>query len=346
MGEGKKLNKNFKNSRKAIAPAIAVALLLAVTIALVAAVGYATSNVTPSAEAAPQGVFEVEIEKSGGGMGGGIIKVRQYSGDAIDTQNIKLKFVAKGAATEVVPTGNNTFYMAWNLYNPEGNENNTSPHYYKANPEGTEEFYYDSAADAYFPIDSGVTTVGVHIANQIGESWFGDIAEVKLFNKETETWVNVPVDEGSPIQHRDPWSAELLTYRNFTIANPDNNNFTLVQIKNDYGVTSTYDLTNPNFHSGDLNAGDAIFARMHEYNSPYRYSVAFAPTEDGETHFGSFGMTSGETMKAHGTTDTGVDAIHACMSNWDNVVAGDIVEVYIIYSSTNQVIWQGDVIVE
>jgi FlaG/FlaF family flagellin (archaellin) len=335
------MNKNFRNSRKAIAPAIAVALLLAITIALVAAVGYAASNVTPSGKTASnQGVFEVEISKTGGGMGMGELRIRQYSGDAIDTQNLKLKFVAKGVATEVVPTGNNTFYMAWNLYNPPGNQNGT---YYqgsqlKANPEGDEEFpeYNETSANP-------TTFVGVHIANMVGGGWLGDISEVKLLNATSGTWVTLT--KGTPVAYTDPWSGKTLPYELFSIANPDNTNFTMVQIKNAFGVASEYDLTDSELHYGDLNAGDAIFARMFEYNSPYRYSVAYLPTDDGNVHFGSYAFVAGDTIKAHGTGGHGVDAIHACISNWDYVISGDIVEVYVINSENNQVIWQGDVIV-
>jgi FlaG/FlaF family flagellin (archaellin) len=331
------MNKNFRNSRKAIAPAIAVALLLAVTIALVAAVGYATSNVTPSAEPAPQGVFEVEVSKLGGAMCGGEVRIRQYSGDPIDTQNIKLKFVAKGVATEVTPNGNNTFYMAWNLYNPDDNPY-WSYSWEGENPPGTEEYEENNELSS-----NPQTFVGVHICDTIGGFWLGEIPEVRLFNETSETWTD-PLVEGTPIEYTEAWHGATATYHNFSIANPDNTNFTKVMIKNADGIESTYPL-NDEMHDGDLNAGDAIFARMHEYNSPYRYSVAYLPTEDANVHFGKCSIVPGDTIKAHGTGGYGVDAITALISNWENVISGDVVEVYIIYNPTNQVIWQGDVIV-
>jgi hypothetical protein len=145
----------------------------------------------------------------------------------------------------------------------------------------------------------------------------------------------------------DPWSGTPLLYRNFTIYNDGSDVYTKVRITNAYGVTAEYDIEDPSdLHDGELTAGHGVFARMQEFNSPYRYSVAWSPEADTEVHFGNFVLVPGETMKAHAGTGRGVTPLQALMSNWDYIISGDVVEVYFIYSPTNQVIWQGDVVVE
>jgi FlaG/FlaF family flagellin (archaellin) len=287
--------KKFFKSRKGIAPAIAVALLLAVTIALVAAIGYSATLVTPSADAAPQGVFDVEIFAMGPGMGG-FVRMRQYSGDAIDTGDMKLVFTAKGNRTEVLPNTNNTFYNSY--FYPQTWTNGTT----------------------------GTATIGVAV-NGLAASGVTVTTDIGTVTETTNTFT-----DGSGV-----------VYLNYTVAAAAG---TWINVTSADGIDAIFTTTG-------LANGEIFVVRMYEYNSPWHSIPSQLPADYPEIRFGEYTVTPGNTLKALDVAGPwgyypelgGVDDVHAVLSNWDSIEPGDVVEVMMIYTPTDQVIWQGDVIV-
>lgn len=331
-----KLINNFRKSRKALSPAIAIALLLGITIALVAAVGYSTSMVTPTIESSPQAAFAVSIQKNGGAMADGTIKIKELSGSAIPTQNLKLRFVVNGIATETIPNQNNTFYWRWYLFNPVDTYfSMTSP--LDHNDPGTKELDNTEA-----------TTIGIQFTNAQSETdtpalknWLAP-ATVRLYNETAGAWTSpVSQDVAHPILgYRDAWHNYPGDFANYTIANPDNTRFTKVQITNSLGLSIEIPLDN-NDDMGDVEGGDAVYVRLCEYGSPFLYKLGTLPTNDYDISFGNFAIQPGETMKAVGS-----DSCPVLISNWADINPGDVVQAYLIYTASNQVIWQGDVVVQ
>lgn len=85
--------KMLKDS-KAVSPVIGVMLMLVVTVILAAAVSSTSSGLMKSSDAAPTAVFDVKIAKDveAVGMSGTMsyITIKEVTGDAIQTENLKI----------------------------------------------------------------------------------------------------------------------------------------------------------------------------------------------------------------------------------------------------------------
>lgn len=93
----------------------------------------------------------------------------------------------------------------------------------------------------------------------------------------------------------------------------------------------------------DLGVGEAMLCVVYEYASPWLQTgelPAFTPS----IQFGQYTISPGGVMKALDVWAT-TDDIRGVIKNWDDVKVGDIVKVIIVYTPTNQVIWQGEVVV-
>jgi flagellin-like protein len=96
---------------------------------------------------------------------------------------------------------------------------------------------------------------------------------------------------------------------------------------------------------------------FNNYQSPWMVVPGDMPDDnpdsglEDELWFGNCTISAGTVLKASaawGVEDvdwSGVDDIHAMISNWDDVRSGDIINVMLVYTASNQVIWQGDVTV-
>lgn len=85
-----------------------------------------------------------------------------------------------------------------------------------------------------------------------------------------------------------------------------------------------------------------------EMPDPYPYGT----TPNYDIWFGSYTISPGSVMKAQGgyegptvTNGNKGDDAYAMIKNWNEIYPGDIVNLMIIYTPSNQVIWQGDVTV-
>ncbi len=320
--------RKFRHNKKALSPAIAIALLLAITIALVAAVGYSTTMVTPTVSQTDQAVFDVKILKTGGAMANGEIKIKELSGSAIATSDLELRFIANNVVTDVVPTGNNTLYMNWYLFNPV--DTGYSGGHLNHNDAGTKE------------VDDGITCIGVHMtdAQDPPMNWIVPVT-VELHNSTSSAWQTASLSSTNPLVHyTDCWHNVEAVFANYTIANPDDTVFDSVRITTSSDVSVTLSIDD-NTDMGPVSSGDAAYIRLSEYNSPFLYKVSTIPTRNMEVSFGNFAMTAGDTMKSIGSY-----GCSALISNWADISYGDTVQVYILYTPSNQVIWQGDVVVQ
>jgi FlaG/FlaF family flagellin (archaellin) len=311
------MNRNFRNSRKAIAPAIAVALLLAITIALVAAVGYSVTNVTPTSTTAPQGTFDIDITKHAGtSMFTGAMTIKQISGDAIDTSKLKLKFTVNGETSTVLPNSNNTFYKAFGY--PKNVTASFSPF--------NETAMTDGAARLWVCVqyNNDVTT-----SYQVN-AWLNDTTSPR--------WV-AATPTGNTATY---W----LPFREYTLPDPSSANYTAFSFISSTGLMRNFTGT-MGYYDMALESNQAYVFKMFEYTIPWLYEPGTNPTEDTSLCFGAYSITPGNSMKAQGTSYDvpASDDIHVAFPSWDTVKTGDVVEVLIVYTDTDQVIWQGDVIV-
>jgi hypothetical protein len=368
--------RKFKNSKKAISPAIAIALLLAITISLVAAVGYSATVVTPSISAAPQAAFDVNIYTDSG------MVIKQLSGDTITTKDLSIKTIYNGVETVVKPTGNNTFYLNWVLFNPPlANKTNylynvTSGELYEGegslkpafNPEGTKELttHFDWAtgcipnpADPGEPLD--VTAIGVQLTNAQApddpiplKNWLENGIKVDVLNSATNKWVSAGSSATYPAtsNYTEAWYGVKSEFAMFYVPNDDNTAYTGVRITSPYGESVTYlksdTNANTNGYRGEaLESGDAFFFRLSEFNSPFLWEARSIPTDKVAASFGHYTLQAGTVMQSVSLgAGYGTDSNHAVISNWDNVAVGDVVKVYILYNPSSQIIWQGDVAVQ
>lgn len=134
--------KVFKDT-KAVSPVIGVMLMLVVTVILAAAVSSTSTGMMKSSEAAPNGVFSIEIAKDASGSMGGndYMQIKLITGDSIPTKDLKLMTInpqANGTnIMEVLPGAHNshrTNYLGNRTYG-------TMP-------------YYNNMAQGYFGIAS------------------------------------------------------------------------------------------------------------------------------------------------------------------------------------------------
>lgn len=253
----------FRQNKKALSPAIAIALLLAITISLVAAVGYSASVVTPSISSAPQAKFDVNVYSDSG------VVVKQISGDSIATKELSIKTIYNGVETVVKPTGNNTFYLNWVLFNPPfANTTNylynvTSGEYYKGegylsgpNPVGTKELttnFNFTTGRVLDPANPGeplnVTAIGVQLTNAQAaddpvplKNWLEGGITVDILNSATNEWVSAKSSVLYPAisNYTDAWHNVNGEFAMFYIPNDDNTTYTGVRITSPYGVSVTY----------------------------------------------------------------------------------------------------------
>jgi FlaG/FlaF family flagellin (archaellin) len=314
------MNKTFRNSKKALVPAIAVALLLAITIALVAAVGYAVSNVTPNQSSkTPTSTFDVTITKHAGSYFTGSFAIKQISGDAIDTANLKMKLTVNGETSEDLPNTNNTFYPSWGF------------------PAQVTSLY---GRDAIFVPGDDYTDGYVHVWYNINnDPGFSNIAKVRGFNSTGGNWVTATATsttvDGSPGD----------TYRDFVLPSDNGEIYTVIELTSNAGVV--HEFATIGWDDIELTNNDGIIFGMLEYNSPWLNVSGITPDSHTELRFGEYTLSPGQSARGIGTSNypTPTDDIFSIIPTWASVQTGDVVNVLLVYTATNQVIWQGDVIV-
>lgn len=301
--------------RKGITPAVAVALLLVVTVAITSAIVYSVTRSTPAAqEKPPQATFYCEI-KSGTG---GYIMLKQVSGDAINTEDIKLMFATPdGKYHEVTACSNNTFYSAWG---------------YPVNGTGT------------------AGTVNVYITINNNTDWVpsGSYTVYLINASDGSVYKSQTISSSS-------WFNQTVTDPNGkTLVNVAQVQFTDVDTTTDYWVYVESSQANANvtssgkFITSTDDKWNAYFY-IYEYTSPWHMVPGQMPNDYPEHHFGKYTLTSGEVAKAcelWGSAN-GVDDVCAILgTSWNNLEAGDTVKVKIVHTPTSTVIWQSDVVVK
>lgn len=140
--EVKKNMKMLKDS-KAVSPVIGVMLMLVVTVILAAAVSSTSSGLMKTTDAAPTAVFDVKVAKNVEQSMGGFawttsyMVIKQVTGDAIDTKNLKIvttNYNASGTQTrEKLPSDSHT-YNGYALGNVPF-WNNVAYGYFGSNPQ-------------------------------------------------------------------------------------------------------------------------------------------------------------------------------------------------------------------
>jgi hypothetical protein len=230
-----------------------------------------------------------------------------------------------------------------------------------------------------------VTGIGVQITNAQQpnfpipmRNWLEAGIKVDLFNDTASTWVPAVNGGSYPAiaKYYDNWhggdynvadgtghygntyDTAATEFAMFYVANPNNNTFSSVRITSPSGLTLTYDANPQNDQNkawqdgylvsgGLLSQGDAFYFRLSEFNSPFYWQASSLPTDDMKTSFGNCILAPGSTLQSVAIGNGfGTDSNHAVISNWDKIASGDKVKVYILYSPSSQVIWQGDVVVQ
>jgi hypothetical protein len=372
MEKFKNFAKKFRQNKKALSPAIAIALLLSITIALVAAVGYSATVVTPSVSTTtPQGIFNVNIYKDSG------VVIKEISGDKIASSDLTFKFVANGVETVVNPAGNNTIYLNWAVFNPGLWTNGTNPNtwgrylgisndYFELNEADGNTYYIGPEFELNNTDGSPkpVTGVGVQITDalfpiidhatiELGTSGitFDHSITVELGNKtDSDSFVVATALDGysTTMDYREVWHNVTSPYVMYYVDNPDNTTYNQVRVTRE-GCTFTIDV--PMQDRTDqplLSKGHALYLRLSEYNSPFLWSASVIPTRDLSASFGAYTISPGTVLQSVGPaySSYGVFGHQALISNWNDLASGDKVQVYIIYTPSNTVVWQGDVFVQ
>lgn len=137
--------KMLKDS-KAVSPVIGVMLMLVVTVILAAAVSSTSSGLMKTTDAAPTAVFDVKVakyveQKMGGySFNTSYMVIKQVTGDAIDTKNLKIvttNYKAYGQQTREKLPSDSHVYGDPNGITQEGNVpywNNVAYGYFGSNP--------------------------------------------------------------------------------------------------------------------------------------------------------------------------------------------------------------------
>ncbi|MCX8176023.1 MAG: type IV pilin [Candidatus Bathyarchaeota archaeon] len=163
---------------------------------------------------------------------------------------------------------------------------------------------------------------------------------VKAFNG--EEWVNVPSTRNTMIfSSRDGNKYNCL---NFTLSSDSSDAYSKFQIISPTGRVANVSIMDWGDLGPSLDSGEVMVCIMYEYNYPWLQTgelPAFTPA----IRFGQYTVSPGSVMKALYLWGTTTGDIHAVIRNWDDVKTGDTVKVMIIYTPTNQVIWQGEVVV-
>jgi len=309
--------KMLKN-RKGLAPAVAVALLIVITVAAVAGIGYVVTSITATPKEAPKGVFSVEISKTGGGMGGGYVHIREVSGDPIQTSDLKIVFEAKGVRTEVSPNQTYAFYAPGSISGSMTNMSSTGNQ--TINVVGCK---FQTATE-------NVTMSGilVRIYNETGNALlkegYTDV-DGKL------TWTGPKVDFSSGTKY------------NVTLIGVDANG-ELTDTTAGYSFTAVGTTRVMNV---ELVVKKGTYG--YYYGVPWKFVPGELPSTHPEYWFGNYNFNPGTTAAGDGIANWGItyiwDDIHALIHNWDDIVPGDPVDVAIVYTPLNLVIWQGTVLV-
>jgi len=137
--------KMLKDS-KAVSPVIGVMLMLVVTVILAAAVSSTSSGLMKTTDAAPTAVFDVKVAKDVEQEMGGYsfitsyMVIKQVTGDAIDTKNLKIvttNYKAYGQQTREKLPSDSHVYGVPGVFTQEGNVpywNNVAYGYFGSNP--------------------------------------------------------------------------------------------------------------------------------------------------------------------------------------------------------------------
>ncbi|MCW4024484.1 MAG: type IV pilin [Candidatus Bathyarchaeota archaeon] len=334
-----KLKNTFRNSKKALIPAIAVALLLAITIALVAAVGYAVSTTTPttSSQKPISATFDVTISKAAGSFFYGDMRIRQLSGDPVDTANLKLTFTAQGVTTTITPGENNTFYLESSFPQDMKIKSDADRAKFFAAPKAD--------PDVPYPADSDPAVAHVWLAVNNQET--GQALPIQATTDGT-TWVDaVPTGRTTPVLydvfgHPEVYVEYLLpeltggsTYKLINVTSTSTGKIVSTAI-------SVWDA------SIGLDNGQGIILHVAEYCSPWLWDIATGnPSSNPALNFGEYSLSPGLTARAIGTSYLAnpTDDINSVISNWSSLKSGDVVKVAIVSTGNGQILWQGDVIV-
>jgi flagellin-like protein len=136
--------KMLKDS-KAVSPVIGVMLMLVVTVILAAAVSSTSSGLMKTTDAAPTAVFDVKVAKNVEQEMGGYpfitsyMVIKQVTGDAIDTKNLKIvttNYKAYGQQTREKLPSDSHVYGVPGVFTQEGNVpywNNVAYGYFGSN---------------------------------------------------------------------------------------------------------------------------------------------------------------------------------------------------------------------
>ncbi|MGP3667747.1 MAG: type IV pilin [Candidatus Bathyarchaeota archaeon] len=127
------------------------------------------------------------------------------------------------------------------------------------------------------------------------------------------------------------------TYQNFTLT--EGGKYLDIKVISAQGVV--FQCKNP--CSPYQDDDDAVSIAIYEYNSPW-LQTGELPEDVPEIRFGQYTTRPGSVMKALNVWAF-TDDIHGVISNWDELSVGDTVKIMMVYTPTNQVIWQGEVVV-
>lgn len=107
----------FKDT-KAVSPVIGIMLMLVVTVILAAAVSSTSTGMMKSSDPAPTAVFDVKVAKTPSGtMGNSYIVIKEVTGDAIQTKDLKIVTTNPNAngtkIREKLPSQSIDYYYDW-----------------------------------------------------------------------------------------------------------------------------------------------------------------------------------------------------------------------------------------
>lgn len=353
MKKTTKLKRIFLN-KKALSPAIATALLLVITIALVAAVSYAATNIAPSNKNinTPKAVFSVTIVSAqtaeampvpiGGMPDYGSITIQEISGDSINSANLEMVLTDTAPSavnvesSTITDTGTATFSAGstFNLALSSGDVSTTGT----ITPSGTWTGAGTLAGTFTATIPGSTAT--------IAGTYSGNVPTGDVTTSTGETVDVVLTITGTP-----PTSTTTYVYPCTSAS------VISTCLSNNAADTSTsLSPQGPNVSEiGSSLIQGVAYPYTIAYQAPWLYNPSTGPADSGTVWFGQYNIVPGSVMKADGigigqpqtsgSSVTGSDDTMALISNFYSLVPGDIVSVSMIYTPSNQVIWQGDVTV-
>jgi len=304
--------------KKGLAPAVAVSILIVITVAVVAGIGYVVSSISSMPVETPKGVFSVEISKTGA-MGYGYMHMREISGDPIKTSDLKIVFEAKGVRTEVVPGQTYAFYG----YSMRGSVENKTGTSQTINVNCI--FEYQGSKNITMP--NILVRIYNETAGTLLKEGYTDVEGKLTWTGSEKYFANNTSYNVTLVGVDDNGELEDTTAGYSFIIKPENNTCVMdVVVVVESGTYGYY------------------------YCVPWKFVPGEWPGAHPELWFGNYSFTPGTTAAGDGVAKwTGLvylwDDIHALIRNWDDLVQGDPVDVMIIYTPANRVIWQGRVMV-